>query len=203
EKVRVGIGSDPRIGFHFIYPGCGYGGSCFPKDVKALSHSAASAGFAAPLLAAVEQVNRQQKQVLYAKLRRHFGELRGKTIGLWGLAFKPRTDDMREAPSRDLMEALWADGARVQAYDPVAMAETRRLYGERADLALVDSAEAAARGADALVLVTEWRVFQSPNFDRLKSLLRSPVIVDGRNQYDPRTVEKAGIAYYGIGRGRV
>ncbi len=200
ERVRVGIGSDPRIGYQFIYPGCGYGGSCFPKDVKALVKSAADVGFDARVLKSVEDVNNEQKHTLHKKLKSHFGSLSGKTIALWGLAFKPRTDDMREAPARVLMEALWADGAKVRAYDPVAMHETRKIYGDRADLLLAKSPEEAAEGADALALVTEWRVFQSPNFSRLKTLLKSPVIVDGRNQYDPAYLKQAGFDYYAIGR---
>jgi len=200
ERVRVGIGSDPRIGYQFIYPGCGYGGSCFPKDVKALVKSAAEVGFDARVLKSVEDVNNEQKHTLHKKLKAHFGSLSGKTIAIWGLAFKPRTDDMREAPSRVLMEALWAEGATVRVYDPVAMHETRKIYGDRTDLVFAASPEDAATGADALALVTEWRVFQSPNFDRLKSLLKSPVIVDGRNQYDPSYLAKAGFHYYAIGR---
>ena len=200
ERVRVGIGSDPRIGYQFIYPGCGYGGSCFPKDVKALVKSAAEVGFDARVLKSVEDVNNEQKHTLHRKLKGHFGDLNGKTIALWGLAFKPRTDDMREAPSRVLMEALWAEGAKVRVYDPVAMHETHKIYGDRADLVFAKSPEEAATGADALALVTEWRVFQSPNFEKLKSLLKSPVIVDGRNQYDPAYLKQAGFSYYAIGR---
>ena len=202
EKVRLGIGSDPRIGFDFIYPGCGYGGSCFPKDVKALAHTAHSAGFDARLLKGVEAVNLQQKNRLFRKLQRHFGSVENRTVALWGLAFKPKTDDMREAPSRDLMEAVWAAGGRIRAYDPVAMDETRKIYGERDDLYLASSPEDAVMGADALAIVTEWRVFHSPNFERLASLLRNRVIFDGRNLYEPALVERAGIAYYAIGRGR-
>jgi UDPglucose 6-dehydrogenase len=202
EKVRVGIGSDPRIGFHFIYPGCGYGGSCFPKDVKALAHTASTVGFEASLLDSVEGVNKRQKNRLFEKMTSHFGSLKGRTIALWGLAFKPRTDDMREAPSRDLMEAVWGAGGRIRAYDPVAMHETEKLYGKREDLHLASSPDDAAQGADALAVVTEWRVFQSPNFERLAKLLKNPVIFDGRNLYEPRFVEQAGIAYYAIGRGR-
>ncbi len=203
EKVRVGIGSDPRIGYQFIYPGCGYGGSCFPKDVKALIHMAGDVGFDASVLQGVEQVNDRQKAVLFDKIKAHFGEVRGLTIALWGLAFKPRTDDMREAPSRVLMEALWAAGAKVRAYDPIAMHETAKLYGERADLYLAKSPEDAAAGADALALVTEWRVFSSPNFSNLARLLKKPVIFDGRNQYDPAHVKNAGFSYYSIGRAPV
>ncbi|MGQ0621876.1 MAG: UDP-glucose dehydrogenase family protein [Panacagrimonas sp.] len=202
EKVRVGIGSDPRIGFHFIYPGCGYGGSCFPKDVKALAHTAQSVGFEAKLLNGVEAVNKRQKNRLFEKIRKHFGSVQGKTIALWGLAFKPRTDDMREAPSRDLMEAVWAAGGTIRAYDPVAMHETEKLYGKRADLVLAESPEDALAGADALAIVTEWRVFASPNFGKIARALKTPVIFDGRNLYDPKFVEAAGIAYYAIGRGR-
>ncbi|MGB0955865.1 MAG: UDP-glucose dehydrogenase family protein [Panacagrimonas sp.] len=202
EKVRVGIGSDPRIGFHFIYPGCGYGGSCFPKDVKALAHSAEEAGFDARLLNSVEAVNKDQKQRLFQKIQGYFGDLKGKRIALWGLAFKPRTDDMREAPSRDLMQALWQAGANVVAYDPVASDEARHIYGEREDLQFASSPEDALQDADALAIVTEWRVFHAPDFERIRSLLKTPVIFDGRNLYDPALVEKAGIAYYAMGRGR-
>jgi UDPglucose 6-dehydrogenase len=200
EKVRIGIGSDPRIGFHFIYPGAGYGGSCFPKDVKALVRSAADAGFDAKILKAVEAVNNRQKTTLFTKLSRHLGSLEGKTVAIWGLAFKPKTDDMREAPSRVLMEAIWAAGGRVQAHDPVAMPETAKIYGERADLKLVASPLEAASGADALVICTEWRAFQSPNLAKLKSLLKQPIIVDGRNMYDPAWVRGEGFIYDCVGR---
>ena len=201
EQVRLGIGSDPRIGYHFIYPGCGYGGSCFPKDVQALEQTAKQAGHEPHLLHAVETVNRQQKQVLFSKINKHFkGALKGKTFALWGLAFKPSTDDMRDAPSRALMERLWEQGACVQAYDPVAMSEARRIYGERSDLILCDSAEAATRHADALVVVTEWREFRSPDFARLKTALTHPVIFDGRNLYNPAQLQQAGFIYFGIGR---
>ena len=200
EKVRIGIGADPRIGYHFIYPGVGYGGSCFPKDVKALVKSAADASFDAKILKAVEAVNNRQKTTLHSKLKKHLGALQGKTIAVWGLAFKPKTDDMREAPSRTLIEAIWADGGTVRAYDPVAMHEMEKLYGQRADLVLVDSPMAAAEGADALAVVTEWRVFQSPNLPRLKALLKQPVIVDGRNMYDPAWVRGEGFVYDCVGR---
>jgi len=201
EKVRVGIGSDPRIGYSFIYPGAGYGGSCFPKDVKALVHSAGEHGFDARLLKAVEEVNKQQKQVLFRKINDFFGgKLQGKTIAVWGLAFKPNTDDMREAPSRELIEALWQAGAKVRAYDPVAMAEAGRIYGKRDDLELVESSEAALDGADALAIVTEWQEFRSPDFELLQRTLASPVIFDGRNIYDPALVRSFGLTYYGIGR---
>jgi len=201
EKVRLGIGSDPRIGYSFIYPGAGYGGSCFPKDVKALVHSAGEYDFEARLLQAVEAVNKSQKQVLFRKISAYFdGRLKGKTVAVWGLAFKPNTDDMREAPSRELMEALWGAGAKVRAYDPVAMGEAARIYGQRDDLALVDSSEAALQGADALAIVTEWQEFRSPDFDTIRDCLSTPVIFDGRNIYDPALVKSFGLKYFGIGR---
>jgi UDPglucose 6-dehydrogenase len=200
EKVRIGIGADPRIGYHFIYPGAGYGGSCFPKDVKALVKSAADAQFDAAILKAVEQVNDSQKHALHRKLCKHLGSLKGKTIAVWGLAFKPRTDDMREAASRTLIEAIWADGGTVHAHDPVAMPEARRIYGERPDFALFDSPMAAAEGADALAVVTEWRVFQSPNLQKLRQTLKQPLIVDGRNIYDPAWMRSEGFVYDCIGR---
>ncbi|HEY0198881.1 MAG TPA: UDP-glucose/GDP-mannose dehydrogenase family protein [Rhodanobacter sp.] len=203
ELVRQGIGSDPRIGYHFIYPGAGYGGSCFPKDVQALERIARSHGYDAPLLSAVEAVNVQQKEKLFELISRHFaGELTGKTVALWGLAFKPNTDDMREAPSRRLMEALWNAGAKVRAFDPEASEETKRLYGEREDLQLCEHAHDALKGADVLAVVTEWKAFRSPDFARIRDTLAEPAIFDGRNLYDPYTVEEAGLAYYGIGRGR-
>ncbi|MDF4003365.1 UDP-glucose/GDP-mannose dehydrogenase family protein [Luteibacter sp. PPL552] len=203
ELVRQGIGADPRIGYHFIYPGAGYGGSCFPKDVQALARTAHAAGYDARLLGAVEAVNDTQKSRLFELLSGHFGgELKGLTVAVWGLAFKPNTDDMREASSRRLMERLWEAGAKVRAFDPEAAGEARRLYGERDDLQLVERPYQALEGADALVIVTEWKAFRSPDFTRVKSLLSTPVIFDGRNLYDPATVEEAGIAYYGIGRGR-
>jgi UDPglucose 6-dehydrogenase len=202
EKVRVGIGSDPRIGYHFIYPGVGYGGSCFPKDVQALARSARSAGYEPKLLDSVETVNKAQKQVLFDKVTRHFGrDLKGKTFAIWGLAFKPGTDDMREAPSRVLLEQLWNAGARVRAFDPAAMKETRRIFGERTDLVLCNRARETLEGADALVIVTEWKEFRSPNFDFLRKQLKTPVIFDGRNLYDPAMMKKQGFTYYAIGRG--
>jgi UDPglucose 6-dehydrogenase len=202
EKVRRGIGSDPRIGYQFIYPGCGYGGSCFPKDVQALARSANDHAFNAEILQAVESVNNRQKDVLFAKINRHFkGELKGKTIALWGLSFKPNTDDMRAAPSRNLMEALWQAGARVRAYDPIAMHETSRLYAGRSDLELTKSAAETLEGADALAIVTEWQEFRSPDFDLVRAKLKHPVIFDGRNLYDPSFVKQFGLTYYGIGRG--
>lgn len=201
EMVRQGIGSDSRIGYSFIYPGCGYGGSCFPKDVNAIYRSALAAEYEPSLLAAVETVNQRQKQVLFTRINKHFDNaLQGKTFAIWGLSFKPNTDDMRAAPSRVLMEALWQAGASVRAFDPVAMEECERIYGSRADLQLVDNAMEAAQDADALVVVTEWKTFQSPDFARLKSLLRQPVIFDGRNIYDPRSLKSQGFTYFGIGR---
>jgi UDPglucose 6-dehydrogenase len=203
ENVRVGIGSDPRIGYEFIYPGIGYGGSCFPKDVKALVRSAAVSGYEADVLRAVDAVNDRQKQSLFKKIEAHYGgALRGKVIALWGLSFKPNTDDMREAPSRVLMEALWKAGATVRAYDPVARHEAARLYGERKDLVLCERAEEALDGANALAIVTEWREFRSPDFDAIKATLREPVIFDGRNLYDPKLLQRRGIVYYAVGRGR-
>ena len=201
EKVRVGIGSDPRIGYQFIYPGCGYGGSCFPKDVRALERTARAIGYDAQLLAAVEAVNFRQKDLLFQKISDHFGgDIANRTIAIWGLSFKPNTDDMREASSRTLMEALWQAGARVRAFDPVAMTETRRIYGERADLTLTDDAMSAADGADALVIVTEWSQFRSPDLATVRARLRHPVLIDGRNILDPRQVTAAGLTYLSIGR---
>jgi UDPglucose 6-dehydrogenase len=202
ESVRLGIGSDPRIGYAFIYPGVGYGGSCFPKDVQALKRSADEVGYEASVLSAVESVNNRQKHVLFNKIKAHFGDLRGKTIALWGLAFKPNTDDMREAASRVLMESLWAAGAKVRAYDPVAMPECIRIYGQRKDLMLCKTSPEVLEGADALAIVTEWREFRSPDFDAIKSALRTPAIFDGRNLYDPAQMARAGFSYYAIGRGK-
>jgi UDPglucose 6-dehydrogenase len=201
EKVRIGIGSDPRIGYQFIYPGCGYGGSCFPKDVRALEQTALAAGYSPAVLNAVEAVNRRQKEILFDKISAHFeGDLHGKTVALWGLAFKPNTDDMREASSRTLMESLWQAGARVRAFDPVAGEEAARVYGERPDLTLCSSAEEALQGADVLAVVTEWVEFRSPDFAHIAASLRHPAIFDGRNIYDARVVNQAGLAYYSIGR---
>ena len=202
EKVRVGIGSDPRIGYHFIYPGLGYGGSCFPKDVQALARSARGVGYEPRLLDSVEAVNKSQKLVLFDKMTKHYGKnLAGKTFAVWGLAFKPGTDDMREAPSRVLLEALWGAGAKVRAFDPAATKEARRIWGERPDLTLTARSREALDGADALVIVTEWKEFRSPDFDHLKKTLKAPVIFDGRNLYDPVAMKKQGIKYYAIGRG--
>ncbi len=203
EEVRKGIGADPRIGYHFIYPGCGFGGSCFPKDLQALCRTAAQIGYDAPLLKAVEAVNNSQKTTLFAKLAKHFGGaklLAGKTIALWGLAFKPNTDDMREASSRTLIEALWHAGVKVQAFDPVAMDETRRIYGERPDLALCSNKYSALEGADALTICTEWQQFRAPDFDEMQNLLRARVIVDGRNLYNPERLKDDGWTYYSVGR---
>lgn len=207
EQVRQGIGSDPRIGWHFIYPGAGYGGSCFPKDVQALARTAQQHQYDARLLNAVEAVNESQKGHLFELIQRHYdlGEdegVRGKTFAVWGLAFKPNTDDMRAASSRRLLEQLWGAGALVRAYDPEASHEARRIFGEREDLVLCESATAAVQGADALVVVTEWKQFRSPDFARLQAALGDAVVFDGRNLYEPADVEAAGLAYYGIGRGR-
>jgi len=203
EMVRQGIGSDPRIGWHFIYPGAGYGGSCFPKDVQALARTAQQHGCTPRLLDAVEAVNDAQKGHLFELIDRHYGgKVAGRTFAVWGLAFKPNTDDMREASSRRVLQQLWDAGAKVRAYDPEAMAETRRIFGERDDLVLCDSAQAALDGADALVVVTEWKQFRSPDFARLRESLADAAVFDGRNLYQPAEVEEAGIAYYGIGRGR-
>jgi len=202
EQVRHGIGSDKRIGYSFIYAGCGYGGSCFPKDVNALARSANEVGYDAELLKAVENVNARQKQLLFQRIYAHFkGDMSGKVIALWGLAFKPNTDDMREAPSRALMESLWDVGVKVQAYDPEAMEESRRIYDNRDDLIYCESPEKALEGASALVVVTEWQVFRSPDFGQIKKALREPVIFDGRNLYDPIQLKRAGFIYHGIGRG--
>jgi len=202
EKVRLGIGSDPRIGYEFIYPGCGFGGSCFPKDVRALTRSAIDSGYRAELLEAVENVNERQKSILFNKLLRHFGEgVKGMTIALWGLAFKPNTDDVREAPSRVFMEACWEAGASIRAFDPAATEEISRIYGDRPDLILCDDAEAALEGADALVVATEWREFRSPDFDHMAELMSGLVIIDGRNIYHPEHMQELGFTYYAVGRG--
>lgn len=203
EMVRLGIGSDPRIGYQFIYPGAGYGGSCFPKDVRALTKSAEQAGYKAELLDAVEAVNNRQKHRMFDKVSGYFGDdLAGKTLAVWGLSFKPNTDDMREASSRVLMEALWAAGANVRAYDPEALEETGRIYPDEDKLTLCESAVEAVTGADALVIMTEWQEFRSPDFAMIRESLASPVIFDGRNLYEPATLATYGIDYYGIGRGK-
>lgn len=201
ESVRKGIGSDPRIGFSFLYAGCGYGGSCFPKDVKALARTAEDHGSPLSLLMAVEQVNERQKQVLTDKLLTRFGkDLTGKTFAVWGLAFKPNTDDMREAPSLTVINRLLACGATVRAYDPVAGHEARRILGERAGLDIVLNAYAATQGADALLIVTEWREFRTPDWDQLQALMKSPVLFDGRNLFAPAMVKAQGFEYHAIGR---
>lgn len=203
EQVRRGIGSDSRIGYQFIYPGCGYGGSCFPKDVQALERSANEIGYEAKILQAVESVNYKQKERLFEHISSFYKEgVNGKTFAVWGLSFKPNTDDMREASSRVLLEALWGAGAKVQAYDPEAMEEAQRIYGTREDLVLMGTKEAALHGADGLVIVTEWKSFRVPDFGQLQLELKDKVIFDGRNLYDPQRVEAMGLAYYGIGRGR-
>jgi UDPglucose 6-dehydrogenase len=202
EQVRIGIGSDPRIGYSFIYPGCGYGGSCFPKDVTALVRSANDVNYDLELVRAVESVNERQKHVLFARIKQHLGgNVRGRTIAIWGLAFKPNTDDMREASSRVLMEQAWAEGARIRAYDPKARDEALRIYGTRPDLTLCENAMAALEGADVLAVVTEWQEFRSPDFEVIRGKLAAPAIFDGRNLYDPALVRRMGLAYFGIGRG--
>ncbi len=201
ESVRRGIGSDPRIGYSFIYPGAGYGGSCFPKDVKALIRTAQSTGFTPEVLLAVDRRNDAQREVLGERIVAHYGgSLRGKTIAVWGLAFKPETDDMREAPSRNLLQALWAAGAQVRAHDPAAMDEARRIFGERADLALCASPAETLQGADCLAIVTEWKIFRVPDFEQLARLLKDRMIFDGRNLYEPEIVARHGLDYYSIGR---
>ncbi|CAG0984210.1 UDPglucose 6-dehydrogenase [Methylophilaceae bacterium] len=201
EHVRHGIGSDPRIGYHFLYAGCGYGGSCFPKDVQAMQRSAKEYGCDLGILNAVEVANERQKEVLLDKITARFGDdLAGKNIALWGLAFKPNTDDMRDAPSRVLIKGLWARGATVTAYDPVAMHETQRLFGNDPRLKLTDTPMAALEGADALAIVTEWKMFRAPDFAAVKAKLKNPVIFDGRNMYEPKDVREAGLEYFAIGR---
>jgi len=201
EAVRHGIGSDSRIGYQFIYPGCGYGGSCFPKDVQALIRTADNIGYDAEILKSVEAVNYRQKEKLFDMIFQHYnGELGGKMFTLWGLSFKPNTDDMREAPARVLMEALWDAGAKVQAFDPEAMPECQRIYGQRDDLALAGTQEAALKDADALIIVTEWQHFRAPDFDAIRQNLSAAVIFDGRNLFEPERLAKQDIVYYSIGR---
>ncbi len=200
EEVRRGISSDPRIGYQFLYAGAGFGGSCFPKDVKALQRSAGEAGHPLKLLAAVEAVNEAQKHVLAGKIRRHFGSLSGKTIALWGLAFKANTDDMREAPSLSLIDDLTREGASVQAYDPAAGHQARTLFEKNGNVKIVDSAIGALEGADALAIVTEWQEFRSPDFAAIREKLKTPAIFDGRNLYDPAAVRAQGLEYFAIGR---
>lgn len=201
ENVRKGIGSDPRIGYQFIYPGCGYGGSCFPKDVQALVRSANGVGYKARILESVEAVNYRQKEKLFDYLMDFYkGDLKGKTIALWGLSFKPNTDDMREASSRVLMEKLWEQGAKVQAFDPEAMEETQRIYGNRSDLSLMGTKEATLNNADCLVICTEWQAFRAPDFELIKSSIKDPVVFDGRNLFEPSLMSEYGLHYYAIGR---
>tara|TARA_R110002110_G_scaffold415860_1_gene658702 strand:+ start:15328 stop:16710 length:1383 start_codon:yes stop_codon:yes gene_type:complete len=202
EHVRRGIGADPRIGYQFIYPGCGYGGSCFPKDVRALRHLALENGHHADILTAVHDRNQRQKNKLAERVLTRFnGDLSKRTIAVWGLAFKPNTDDIREAPSLQLLEGIWSGGGKVNAFDPRASETCRALFGERQDLAFCSSKEAALEGADALVICTEWKAFWSPDFELIKQQLKQPVIIDGRNLYNPHHMEELGIEYYGIGRG--
>ena len=201
ENVRHGIGADPRIGYYFIYPGCGYGGSCFPKDVQALHRTAKSVGYDAQILDAVEAVNKRQKSVIVDKIVKRFGDdLQGMKFAVWGLAFKPETDDMREAPSRTIIEALWQLGATISAYDPVAEEEVERIYGKRDDLSLVSDPYDALTNADALIVVTEWKVFRSPDLDTMLGRMKTPVIFDGRNIFQPELIRKSGFEYFGIGR---
>ncbi len=202
EHVRKGIGSDQRIGYDFLYSGCGYGGSCFPKDIRALQRTGEEHGLPMKILNAVEDVNHTQKNVLLQKITARFGSnLKGKHFALWGLAFKPGTDDMRDAPSRVVMEGLWAKGATVTAHDPVAMKETKRIYGERAELRYAETPLDALQDADALIIVTEWKAYKSPDFDAVKSKLKNAIIFDGRNLFEPTYIKTLGIEYYGIGRG--
>jgi len=202
EQVRIGIGSDPRIGYHFIYPGCGYGGSSFPKDIQTLARTAHEIGYKAELLNAVEAVNQRQMQKPFEKLQRQYGKsLKDKTIAIWGLSFKPNTDDMKDASSCSLMESLWNIGANIQAYDPIATEACTKMYGNRNDLTLYSSANKALQNADALVILTEWQEFRSPDFSYIKDTLNDPVIVDGRNLYNPQQMTNLGFTYYAIGRG--
>lgn len=201
ESVRIGIGSDPRIGYEFIYPGAGYGGSCFPKDVRALESIAKTVEYDAELIRAVEGVNNRQKNILADKVRDYFsGSMAGKTIALWGLSFKPNTDDMREAPSREFIQSCLGDGGIVRAYDPAARSEAQRIFGDVKDLQICATADNALDGADVLVIMTEWREFRSPDFAFIKEKLSQPVIFDGRNLYDPASVKAEGLQYYAIGR---
>ena len=201
ENVRHGIGADPRIGYYFIYPGCGYGGSCFPKDVQALHRTAKSVGYDAQILDAVEAVNKRQKSVIVDKIVKRFGDdLQGRNFAVWGLAFKPETDDMREAPSRTIIEALWQLGATISAYDPVAEEEVERIYGKRDDLSLLSDPYDALTNVDALIVVTEWKVFRSPDLDTMLGRMKTPVIFDGRNIFQPELIKKSGFEYFGIGR---
>ena len=202
ESVRLGIGADQRIGYHFIYPGCGYGGSCFPKDMRALIHSAEQANCSSDLLQAVEAINERQKHKLFERIKAFYnGDLKGRTFALWGLAFKPNTDDMRDAPSRVLLESLWAAGASVSAFDPEAMQETQRLYPDQSQLLLMGTPESVLKDADALIVCTEWQQFKAPDFDLIQQRLKAPVIFDGRNLYDADRLARAGFKYFPMGRG--
>lgn len=202
ESVRLGIGADTRIGYHFIYPGCGYGGSCFPKDMRALIHSAEQAHCSSDLLQAVEAINERQKHKLFERIKAFYkGDLEGKTFALWGLAFKPNTDDMRDAPSRVLLDALFAAGAEVRAFDPEAMQETQRLYPDESRLLLMGTPESVLNGADALIICTEWQQFKAPDFELIQQRLKAPVIFDGRNLYDAERLARNGFTYFPIGRG--
>jgi UDPglucose 6-dehydrogenase len=202
KNIRLGIGTDPRIGMDFLNAGCGYGGSCFPKDVKALIWMARECGSEVPLFDAIENINIRQKCIIFNRLMKYFkNNLKNKRIALWGLAFKPNTDDMRDAPSRVLMELLWQEGAIVQAYDPVAMQEAKRIYGSKPDFILCSNINETLENADALAVVTEWQQFANPDFNLIKNKLRSPIIFDGRNLYDPQKVAAIGLEYHGIGRG--
>ena len=201
EQVRKGIGSDPRIGYHFIYPGIGYGGSCFPKDIKALINTSSKADYHSEIINAVENVNLRQKNKLFQLISEYFqGDIKGKRFALWGLAFKPNTDDMRDAPSRVLMEALWNAGAQVQAFDPKAMEETQRIYPHEKNLSLYGTKESALKEADALIICTEWQNFKAPDFDTIKAHLKAPIIFDGRNLFEPSIMASKGFAYISIGR---
>jgi UDPglucose 6-dehydrogenase len=200
--VRLGIGADSRIGYHFIYPGCGYGGSCFPKDMRALIHSAEQAHCSSDLLQAVEAINERQKHKLFERINAFYrGDLRGRTFAVWGLAFKPNTDDVRDAPSRVLLESLWAAGANVRAFDPEAMQETQKLYPDESKLMLMGTPESVLSGADALIICTEWQQFKAPDFELIRQRLSAPVIFDGRNLYDADRLARIGFTYFPIGRG--
>lgn len=200
ELVRQGIGSDPRIGYHFIYAGCGYGGSCFPKDVQALHRTAKANGYDARILDAVEAVNNDQKKVVLNKIDSHFENIEGMTFAIWGLAFKPNTNDMREAPSRVIMEGLWERGAKVNAYDPVAAEEARYIYADNNDFATFEDYYDTLKDADGLIIATEWKNFRSPDVQRMKKMMKQHVVIDGRNVFEPNVFKEAGFAYYGIGR---
>jgi UDPglucose 6-dehydrogenase len=202
ESVRLGIGADQRIGYHFIYPGCGYGGSCFPKDMRALIHSAEKVNCSSDLLQAVEAINERQKHKLFERVNAFYkGDLAGKTFAVWGLAFKPNTDDMRDAPSRVLLESLFAAGANVRAFDPEAMQETQHLYPDESKLMLMGTPESVLAGADALIICTEWQQFKAPDFDLMRQRLVAPVIFDGRNLYDAERLSRSGFLYFPMGRG--